>query len=89
MGFYFVSGSHDRTARVWNTEQIQPVRILAGHLSDIDVSVYCTSLYLLFLFFLLLIAIVYARMLCSKPYIVSVVTKSKVLRKIVFSLINL
>ena len=38
MGFYFVSGSHDRTARVWSTEQIQPVRILAGHLSDVDVS---------------------------------------------------
>ena len=37
-GFYFVSGSHDRTARVWSTDHIQPLRILAGHLSDIDVS---------------------------------------------------
>ena len=40
MGFYFVSGSHDRSARVWSTDHIQPIRILAGHLSDIDVSVY-------------------------------------------------
>lgn len=37
MGFYFVSGSHDRTARVWSTDHIQPIRILAGHLSDVDV----------------------------------------------------
>ena len=37
-GFYFVSGSHDRTARVWSTDHIQPLRILAGHLSDVDVS---------------------------------------------------
>ena len=37
MGFYFVSGSHDRSARVWNTDHIQPIRILAGHLSDVDV----------------------------------------------------
>ena len=33
-----MSGSHDRTARVWSTDHIQPLRILAGHLSDIDVS---------------------------------------------------
>ncbi len=39
-GFYFVSGSHDRTARVWSTEHIQPIRILAGHLSDVDVRLY-------------------------------------------------
>ena len=38
MGFYFVSGSHDRSARIWSTDHIQPVRILAGHLSDVDVS---------------------------------------------------
>ena len=43
-GFYFVSGSHDRTARVWSTDHIQPLRILAGHLSDVDVSVYNTDL---------------------------------------------
>ena len=37
-GFYFVSGSHDRTVRLWSTDHIQPLRILAGHLSDVDVS---------------------------------------------------
>ena len=40
MGFYFVSGSHDRSARVWSTDHIQPIRILAGHLSDVDVSMH-------------------------------------------------
>ena len=37
LGFYFVTGSHDKTARVWSTDHIQPLRILAGHLSDVDV----------------------------------------------------
>lgn len=37
MGFYFVTGSHDRTAQIWSTDQIHPLRILAGHLSDVDV----------------------------------------------------
>ena len=38
LGYYFASCSFDRTARIWNTEQIQPLRILAGHSSDVDVS---------------------------------------------------
>ena len=38
LGFYFASGSHDRTACVWNTEQAHPVRVLAGHTADVDVS---------------------------------------------------
>ena len=37
-GFYFASGSHDRTACVWSTEQAHPVRVLAGHTADVDVS---------------------------------------------------
>jgi len=38
LGQYFASASHDRTARLWSVERMQPLRIMAGHLSDIDVS---------------------------------------------------
>jgi WD40 repeat protein len=37
VGHYFASASHDRTARVWCMERLHPLRILAGHLSDVDV----------------------------------------------------
>lgn len=40
VGHYFASSSHDRTARIWSMDRIQPLRIMAGHLSDVDVS-YC------------------------------------------------
>ncbi|KAH6829433.1 TBP-associated factor 5 [Perilla frutescens var. hirtella] len=36
MGHYFASTSHDRTARIWSMDRIQPLRIMAGHLSDVD-----------------------------------------------------
>uniref|UniRef100_A0A804KMN9 TFIID subunit TAF5 NTD2 domain-containing protein n=1 Tax=Musa acuminata subsp. malaccensis TaxID=214687 RepID=A0A804KMN9_MUSAM len=36
VGHYFASSSHDRTARIWSMERIQPLRIMAGHLSDVD-----------------------------------------------------
>lgn len=29
-GFYFASAGADRTARVWSTERIHPLRVLAG-----------------------------------------------------------
>lgn len=32
----FATASHDRTARLWLTDRISPVRILAGHLSDVE-----------------------------------------------------
>ncbi|KAL0920798.1 hypothetical protein M5K25_009967 [Dendrobium thyrsiflorum] len=35
-GHYFASASHDRTARIWSMDRIQPLRIMAGHLSDVD-----------------------------------------------------
>lgn len=38
-GHYFASCSHDRTARIWSMDRIQPLRIMAGHLSDVDVSI--------------------------------------------------
>lgn len=38
VGHYFASCSHDRTARIWSMDRIQPLRIMAGHLSDVDVS---------------------------------------------------
>ncbi|KAL0718198.1 hypothetical protein Bca4012_067520 [Brassica carinata] len=38
-GHYFASCSHDRTARIWSMDRVQPLRIMAGHLSDVDVSV--------------------------------------------------
>eukprot|EP00897_Mesotaenium_endlicherianum_P009273 jgi/Mesen1/8374/ME000468S07809 len=37
VGHYFASASHDRTARVWCMDRIQPLRIMAGHLADVDV----------------------------------------------------
>lgn len=36
-GHYFASASHDRTARLWSTDQPQPLRIFAGHVSDVNV----------------------------------------------------
>lgn len=37
LGLYFATASHDRTARLWSTDRIYPLRIFAGHLSDVDV----------------------------------------------------
>ena len=36
LGHYFVTGSYDRVARVWSTNRTQPVRLLAGHYSDVS-----------------------------------------------------
>ena len=36
-GYYFASASYDRTARLWSTDSAQPLRIFAGHLSDVNV----------------------------------------------------
>ena len=36
-GSYFASCSHDRTVRLWTTEHPHPLRIFAGHLSDVNV----------------------------------------------------
>ena len=33
---YFATASHDRTARLWSVEHAAPLRILAGHLADVD-----------------------------------------------------
>ncbi|XP_062109822.1 transcription initiation factor TFIID subunit 5-like [Humulus lupulus] len=44
VGHYFASASHDQTARIWSMERIQPLRIMAGHLSDVDVSFSLTLL---------------------------------------------
>jgi transcription initiation factor TFIID subunit 5 len=35
LGYYFASASNDRTACIWNIKHHTPVRILAGHLSDV------------------------------------------------------
>ena len=48
VGHYFASSSHDRTARIWSMDRIQPLRIMAGHLSDVDVSYYIQYTLLLF-----------------------------------------
>ena len=37
-GVYFATASRDRTARIWSTEHTTAMRLLAGHLSDVDVS---------------------------------------------------
>lgn len=48
-GHYFASSSHDRTARIWSMDRIQPLRIMAGHLSDVDVSNFCSFAFLCFI----------------------------------------
>lgn len=37
-GFYFATASHDKTARLWSCDHVNPLRIFAGHLSDVNVS---------------------------------------------------
>ena len=37
---YFVSCSHDTTARLWSCDLTYPLRIFAGHTSGVNVSVY-------------------------------------------------
>ena len=37
-GHYFVSGSMDRTARLWSYERAHQLRIFSGHTQDVDVS---------------------------------------------------
>jgi WD40 repeat protein len=34
--YLFATSSHDRTARIWSTDRVTPLRVLAGHLSDVD-----------------------------------------------------
>ena len=36
-GHYFASASHDRTARLWSTDQPRLLRIFAGQVSDVNV----------------------------------------------------
>jgi transcription initiation factor TFIID subunit 5 len=36
LGYYFATASHDHTARIFSTDHVFPLRILAGHLSDVD-----------------------------------------------------
>ena len=47
LGYYFVSCSNDRTARLWTTEHILPARIFAGHSSDVDVFLVMINIVLL------------------------------------------
>ncbi len=44
LGYYFATASHDRTAKLWSTDHIFPLRVFAGHLSDVNV---CSVLFLL------------------------------------------
>lgn len=34
---YFASASYDRTARLWATDLVYPLRIFAGHTAGVDV----------------------------------------------------
>ena len=36
LGNYFVTGSSDSTACIWRTDHVHPLRILSGHLSDVN-----------------------------------------------------
>ena len=40
LGTYFATGSRDKTARLWSTDRVSALRIYAGHLSDVDVSLF-------------------------------------------------
>ena len=35
-GIYFASGSSDRSARVWRTDRQQAIRVMVGHLEDVE-----------------------------------------------------
>lgn len=37
-GLFIVTGSHDKTAKLWSLDRTFPVRIFVGHLSDVTVS---------------------------------------------------
>jgi transcription initiation factor TFIID subunit 5 len=37
LGYYFASASNDRTACIWNMKKHMPVRILVGHMCDVEV----------------------------------------------------
>ena len=39
---YFASASYDRTARLWATDLVYPLRIFAGHTAAVDVCT-CTT----------------------------------------------
>lgn len=39
IGYYFATSSHDKTARLWATDQYIPLRIFGGHFSDVDVRI--------------------------------------------------
>lgn len=56
LGYYFATASHDRTARLWSTDHIYPLRIFAGHLSDVDVRRHSIPSFFLLLLRLLLFA---------------------------------
>jgi F-box and WD-40 domain protein MET30 len=36
LGVNFVTGSHDRTARLWRPEVAHPLRVYIGHDGDVD-----------------------------------------------------
>ena len=38
-GVYFCTASKDQTARLWSPERTYPIRVLSGHLMDVDVSI--------------------------------------------------
>lgn len=36
-GLFIVTGSHDKTAKLWSLDRTFPVRIFVGHTSDVTV----------------------------------------------------
>lgn len=37
-GLFIVTGSHDKTAKLWSLDRTFPVRVFVGHMSDVTVS---------------------------------------------------
>lgn len=37
-GVFVVTGSHDRTAKLWSLSRTFPIRVFVGHMADVTVS---------------------------------------------------
>lgn len=38
-GLFIVTGSHDRTAKLWSLDRTFPIRVFVGHMSDVTVNI--------------------------------------------------
>ncbi len=43
-GYYFLSGSSDKTVRLWSTDKLQSLRIFVGHQSDVTSALFSSCM---------------------------------------------